>query len=54
MFNLKLLADDVLKNRKETKISQSELAESTGINRVLIGCSCLLSNKDICEAFCMS
>ena len=37
MFNLKLLADDVLKNRKETKISQSELAESTGINRVLIG-----------------
>jgi len=37
MFNISLLAEDVLKNRKETKISQSDLAESTGINRVLIG-----------------
>ena len=37
MFNIKLLAEDVYKNRKETKISQTELAESTGINRVLIG-----------------
>ncbi len=37
MFNIKILAEDVYKIRKENKISQTELADSTGINRVLIG-----------------
>lgn len=37
MFNLNLLSKDVLEKRKSIKMSQTELAELTGINRVLIG-----------------
>lgn len=36
-FNYELFCSDVLKLRKENKISQIELAQETGINRVLIG-----------------
>lgn len=37
MFDIKSLAKDVQDNRKSIKISQSDLSEMTGINRVLIG-----------------